>query len=80
MNDNINVTELNKILLNSMHNSWSRHAYVQVFDCEYSTFKQAVNEFESMEFAESIYKGVVEPSYKKILCQTPTVMVKAGKR
>ena len=37
LTDNIGVTELNEILLNSMPNSWSIQAYVQVFDCEYIT-------------------------------------------
>ena len=63
MNDNIGVTELNEILLNSMSNSWSRHAYVQVFGCQYITFKKAFNIFERMEIYESIHKGVIEPSY-----------------
>ena len=48
-----------------MPNSWSRQAYVQGFDCEYITVKKYVNMFESMEITKSIYKGVVEPSYKK---------------
>ena len=45
--------------------SWSKHAYVQGFDCDYINFKKAVNMFERMEIADSIYEGVVEPSYKK---------------
>ena len=36
--------------------------------------------FESMEITESIYEGVVEPSYKNLLGQTPTGMVTAGIR
>ena len=48
-----------------MPNSWSRQFYVQGFYWEYITFKNAVNMFEHMEITESIYKGVVEPSYKK---------------
>ena len=35
------------------------------FDCESITFKAALNIFERMEIAESIYEGVVEPYYKK---------------
>ena len=65
LNDKISVMELKKILLNSMPNSWSRQAYIQGFDCESITFKKAVNIFERMEIAESIYEGIVEPSYKK---------------
>ena len=34
LTDKISVTQLNDILLNSMPNSWSKHAYVQGFDCE----------------------------------------------
>ena len=49
-----------------MTKRWSRHAYVQGFDCESSTFKKAVNMFKHMEISESIYEGVVEPSYKKL--------------
>ena len=39
--------------------------YVQGFDFESITFKEYVNIFEGMKVAESIYKGVVELSYKK---------------
>ena len=39
LTDKIGVTELNKILLNSMPNILSKHAYVQYFNCEYITFK-----------------------------------------
>ena len=49
------------------------------FDCESITFKAALNIFERMEIAESIYEGVVEPSYKNILGHMPTVLVPAGK-
>ena len=38
LTDNIGVTKLNEILLNSMPNSWSKQAYVQGFDCESITF------------------------------------------
>ena len=65
LNDKIDITKLNEILLNSMPNIWSRHAYVQDFDCKSINFKKTVNMFERMEIFESIYKGVVEPSYKK---------------
>ena len=37
-----------------MPNSWSKNVYVQGFDCEYITFKKAVNIFERMEISESI--------------------------
>ena len=59
------MTELKEILINSMPNSCSNQAYVQVFDCEYITFNKTINMFEHMEIAESIYKGVVEYSYFK---------------
>ena len=48
-----------------MPNSWYRQAYVQVFDCGSITFNKAVNMFYRMLISESIYEGVVEPSYKK---------------
>ena len=48
-----------------MPNSSSNKAYVQGFYCESITFQAAVNMFECMEMSESIYEGVVEPSYKK---------------
>ena len=35
--------------------------------------------FERMKISESIYKGVVETSYKKLLGQTPTVLVASDK-
>ena len=65
LSDKIGVTELNEIILNIMTNSWSKQAYVQGFDCEYTLFKKAANIFEHLEIAEYIYEGVVEPSYKK---------------
>ena len=65
MNDKIDVNELNEILPNSIPNRWSRQAYVQGFDCEYINFKKAVNMFERMEIDESIYEGIVEPTYRK---------------
>ena len=40
--DNIGVIDLSKILLKKMHTRWSRHAYVQGFDCEYINFKRDV--------------------------------------
>ena len=80
MNDKIDITELNKIILNSMHNIWYRHAYVQGFDCESITFKKAVNMLERMEIDESIYEGVVETSYKNLPGQMPTILVTSGKR
>ena len=46
-----------------MPNTWYKQAYVQRFDCKYISFKKYVNMFERMETTESIYEGVVEPSY-----------------
>ena len=46
-----------------MPNSWSKQAYVQVFDCESITFKAFFDMFEHMEIAESIYELVLETSY-----------------
>ena len=48
LDDKIGVTELNKILLNSMPTSWSKQAYTQGFDCESIYFKKSVNMFEHM--------------------------------
>ena len=48
-----------------MPNIWYKQAYVQGFYCEYISFKKYVNMFEQMDIAESIYKSIVEPSYKK---------------
>ena len=53
--DKIDVYELNYILLNSMHNIWSRQAYVQAFDFKCILFKKAVNMFELIKISESIY-------------------------
>ena len=36
--------------------------------------------FERTEIAESIYEGVVTPSYKKVLRQKPTVLDSLGIR
>ena len=54
-------TELNKTLLRGVPNVWSNQAYVQGFYCKTVAFKDSVNTFESMEIAENIYEGVVEP-------------------
>ena len=48
-----------------MPDSWCKQSYVQGFDYESITFNKAVNMFELMETAESVYEGVEEPSYKK---------------
>ena len=57
------VTKLNETPLKSIPNTCYKHAYVQGFDCESIDLKKAVNMFERMEMAESIFEGVVEPSY-----------------
>ena len=53
--DKISVTKLYDILPNNMHTSWSKQAYVQGFHYEPITFKKAVNMYEHMEIAKSIY-------------------------
>ena len=63
LTDKIGITELNRILLNIMPNSWSKQSYIQGFDCKSITFKNDVNIFEHMKIAESMYEGVVEPSH-----------------
>ena len=52
--DKIDVTEFNKIMLNSTPDSCSKQAYVQGFDCKSTFFKKYVNMFECMEIAEYI--------------------------
>ena len=49
--DKICATYENLILLKSMPNKWSNHSYVQRFDYESITFKEAVNISERMEIA-----------------------------
>ena len=66
LDDKIDLTELNEILLNSMPNIWSKQAYVQGFYFRSILFKKAANMFERMEIAESIHGGLVEPSYKNL--------------
>ena len=79
--DKIYVTGFNDIVLNRMPSSWSKQAYVRGFGYESISFKNAVKMFERMETAESIYKGVVETSYKKTLPgKMPNVLVTAGIR
>ena len=63
-----------------MPNSWSKQAYVQGFDCESISFKKAINMFDHIEIAESIYEDVVEPSYKKPPGKIPTMLVTLGIR
>ena len=55
-------TELDEMFLNSMPKILSTQEYVQWFDCEYITKKYG-NTFECIYTAESIYEGVVKPSY-----------------
>ena len=50
------------------------------FYCESISFKNDINMFERMEISESIYEGMVSPSYKKILGQTPNVLDSVGIR
>ena len=59
MTNKIGVTKLNEVFLNSMPNSWSNQAYVQVFYCKSIAFKKYVNMFERMKILESIYEGVI---------------------
>ena len=40
---------MNKFVLNSVPNSWSKEAYVQGFECDSIDFKKSVNRFERME-------------------------------
>ena len=53
---------------------------MQGFYCGNITFEKAVNMFESIQIAETIYEGVVEPSYKKLLDHMLTMLVSAGRR
>ena len=69
--------DLNYILLNNIPTSCIRQAHVQGFDCEIISFVLAVNMFERMEIAESIYESVVEPSYKNSLENMPTIIFTA---
>ena len=62
-----------------MPNIWSKKAYVQGFYCGYISFFKAVNIFERMDIAESIYEVLLEPSYKHLPGHTPTMLVTSGK-
>ena len=64
--DKNDVTELNEMFLNNLHNSWFKQSYVQGFYYESISFKESVNMFEHMEISESIWEGLEEHSYKKI--------------
>ena len=79
MADKIGVTELNKILKNSIPNIWSKQAYVQGFYCKSILLKKYAKMFVRMEIAEIIYEGVVTPSYKKLLGKNPNVLYSVGK-
>ena len=46
LSDKFSVTELNKFLLNSTPNIWSKQEYVHGFDCESISFKESINMFE----------------------------------
>ena len=48
-----------------MPKSCSKQVYVQGFYCESITLKNSVNIFDRIETIDSIYEGVVEPSYKR---------------
>ena len=47
-NRKIEETELNKNSLDIIINGWSMQAYVQVFDSEVVSFKEAIDSFERM--------------------------------
>ena len=64
ISDKFFVTEMNGIFLIGMPNIWSQKAYVKVFYCVYINFKAAINIFEYMEIAQSVYEGVIKPSYE----------------
>ena len=66
-------------MLNIVPNSWSKQIYVQVFDCESITFKAYYNMFGRTVISESMYEGLVEPSYKNLLGHIPIVLVTSGK-
>ena len=78
--DKIGVTGLDEIILNNMPIRWSKQAYVKGFGYKYISLKKDVNTFERMEISESIYKGVVEPSYKNLPGNMPTMLVASGIR
>ena len=80
LSNKIGVTKLNEILLNRMSNICSKESYVQDFDNEYISLKKAVDIFERIDISESIYKSVVERSYKNLPRQMPTVLVTSGIR
>ena len=65
LDDKIDVTELNEIILNRITKSWSKQDHAQGFCYKSISFKKAVNMFEGIEISESIYGGVIQPSYKK---------------
>ena len=52
---------------------------MQVFDCEYITFKAYYNMFGRTVIAQSMYEGLVETSYKNLLGHIPTVLITTGK-
>ena len=79
MADKINVVEINNILLNSMPNSWCKQASVLRFYCESTLILKYVNMFQRMEIAESIYEGVVTPSYKKYSGRCQLYGIQQGK-
>ena len=62
-NNIIRKTETNEIIMYIIPNIWGKHKSVQGFDFEAVLFKK-INIFKWMQIAESIYEGVMEPSYK----------------
>ena len=48
--------ELNKILLQSLSNEWTKQAYLQGWDLEVIIYKDTCKMFERMEIAEKFYK------------------------
>ena len=56
--DKICETEMNKILLKIMPNSWSIQSYVHFFYCESITLQKLINMFEPIEISQSIYEVV----------------------
>ena len=67
--------ELNKILLQSLSNEWTKQAYLQGWDLEVIIYKDTCKMFERMEIAEQVYK--CGNTSKIPTGQKPTVSVMA---
>ena len=79
LTDKICMTEMNKIMLNSMPDSWIEQACMQGFDCGCITFKNLLSYLKAWRLMNLFKKrcSITFLYIKKLLGKMPTVLVTA---